>query len=248
MQTLERAEKILGCFSLNKPLWGLNELSQQVGIPKPSVYRICEALVEIGFLRKNPDKTYSLGLRLLELGSVVLSTLEVRKLAMEEIEKLQNLTGESIHLGILDGTEIVSIEALESSHSLRTRVYIGKRASLYCTAVGKALLAFLPKEQRDEIIEKLDLKPHTKNTITNKKELLKELERIRQRGYAVDNMEDEEGVKCVGAPILNSKRIAIASISISGPSMRITDEKIREYSKMVKEVARNISSKLGYFH
>lgn len=248
MHTLERAEKILNCFSLDKPSWGLSELSQKVGIPKPSVYRICEALVEIGFLKKNPDKTYSLGFRLLELGSIVLSTLEIRKVAMEEIEKLQNLTGESVHLGILDGIEIVSIEALQSSHSLSTRVYIGKRASLYCTAVGKALLAFLRKEQRDEIIEKLDLKPHTKNTITSKEELLKELEKIRQKGYAIDNMEDEEGVKCVGAPILNSKGIAIASISISGPSMRITDEKIKEYSKMVKEAARNISRKLGYLH
>jgi len=248
VQTLERAEKILNCFSLDKPLWGLSELSQRIGIPKPSVYRICEALVEIGFLRKNSDKTYSLGFRLLELGSIVLSTLEIRKVAMEEIEKLQNLTGESVHLGILDGTEVVSIEALESSHSLRTRVYIGKRASLYCTAVGKALLAFLPKEQREEIIEKLDLKPHTKNTITNKDKLLIELEETRQRGYAVDNMEDEDGVKCVGAPILNSKGVAIASISISGPSMRITDEKIEGYSEIVKEAARNISRKLGYLY
>ena len=246
MQTLKRAEKILECFSMEKPSLGLSELSEKTNIPKPSVYRICEALVRIGFLRKNLNKTYSLGFRLLELGSIVLSTLEIRKIAMEEIERLQNLTGESVHLGILDGTEVVSIEGLEGSHSLRTHVYIGKRASLYCTAVGKALLAFLPEDQMNTIIKKLDLKPHTKNTITDKDELLKELERIRERGYSIDNMEDEEGVRCVGAPILNSKNVAIASISISGPASRLSDEKIEEYSKLVKEAAKNISRKLGY--
>jgi len=246
MQTLIRAGKILSCFSLKKPRLSLVELTRETGLPKPTVYRICETLVKLGFLRKNSDKTYTLGFRLLELGSIVLSSLEIRKVAMEEMERLQNITGESVHLGILDGTEVVSIEALESPLPLRTRVFIGKRASLYSSAIGKALLAFLPEEQKREIVEKLDLKPHTKNTITDRKELMKELGRIKRRGYSVDDMEDSEGVRCVGAPILNSEGVAIASISISGPATRITKDKIRKYSKLVIEASQRISKKLGY--
>ena len=246
MQTLIRVGKILGCFSLKKPGLSLAEITRETGLPKPTVYRMCETLVKLGFLRKNSDKTYTLGFRLLELGSIVLSSLEIRKVAMEEMERLQNMTGESIHLGILDGTEVVSIEALESPLPLRTRVFIGKRASLYSSAIGKALLAFLPEDQKKEIVEKLDLKPHTKNTITDKRELMRELERIKRRGYSVDNMEDSEGIRCVGAPILNSEGVAIASISISGPATRITKDKIRKYSKLVIEASRRISKKLGY--
>ncbi len=238
--------EILNSFTLKEHTLSLSELAERTGIPKPSVYRICETLVNLGLLRKNSDKTYSLGYKLLELGSIVLSTIEIRKAAMEEMEKLHSITGESVHLGILDGTEVISIEALESPQPLRTKVYIGKRAALYSTAIGKALLAFLPEEQQREILEKIELEPHTKNTITNKQKLIEELKRTRERGYSIDNMEDEEGVRCVGAPILNQKGFAVASISISGPASRITEEKIEEYAKLVRKSAENISKKLGF--
>jgi len=246
MQTLKRAAKILNCFSIKKPSLSLGEIVKRTNIPKPTVYRICETLVKLDLLRKNSDKSYSLGYKLLELGSIVLSTLEVRKVATEVMEKLQSITGESVHLGILDGTHVLSIEALESPQSLRTKVYIGKRAALYSTAIGKALLAFLPEDQKREILEKITLEPRTKNTITDKKKLIEELKRIQERGYSVDNMEDEEGVRCVGAPILDNKGFAIASISVSGPASRITEDKIKEYAELVIKAANEISRKLGY--
>ncbi|PLV59048.1 IclR family transcriptional regulator [Thermotoga sp. KOL6] len=246
MQVLKRAVEILSCFSMRKPVLSLGEISEQTGMPKPTVYRICNALVELGILTKNPDKTYSLGYKLLELGSIVLSSLEIRKAAIDVMEQLQAITGESIHLGILEGTHVLSIEALESSQSLRTKVYIGKRASLYSTAIGKALLAFLPEKQQEEILEKIKLEPRTKNTITDKLKLIEELRKIRERGYSIDNMEDEEGIRCIGAPILNEKGFAVASISISGPASRISEDKIEEYAKLVTKAAKEISRRLGF--
>ncbi|MCD6552351.1 IclR family transcriptional regulator [Thermotoga sp.] len=246
MQTLKRTAEILSCFSIKEPTLSLGEIAERTGIPKPTVYRICETLVKLGLLKKNLDKTYSLGYKLLELGSIVLSTLEIRKVAIEVMEKLQSITGESVHLGILDGTHVLSIEALESPQPLRTKVYIGKRAALYSTAIGKALLAFLPEDQKRRILEKVILEPHTRNTITDKKKLIEELRKTQERGYSVDNMEDEEGVRCVGAPILNNKGFAIASISVSGPASRITEGKIKEYAELVIKAAREISKKLGY--
>lgn len=245
MQTYERANEIIKLFSLERTELNLSEIVKLTNLPKPSAYRICESLVTMGYLKKDSNKNYSLGLRFLELGSIVLSSLEIRKIAMEEIVKLQDLTNESVHLGVLDETEVISIEAIESNRSVRAKIWIGKRAPLYCTAVGKAILAFLPQTKRDQILEKIELKKYTNNTITDFDSLIKEIEKIRINGYAVDNMEHEEDVKCIGAPVFDAQNSIIASISLSGPFNRITKDKEKEFETLVKKTALNISKKLG---
>jgi DNA-binding IclR family transcriptional regulator len=246
VQGIERIIKILDSFSLDEPELTLKELTNKTGLPKPTVYRIAEALNELNILNKDENTTkYRIGVKLFELGSLYLETLEFRKLAFPEIEKLSKYTEESIHMGVLDGNEVTSIEGLGSTHNLQAKLWIGKRSPIYCTSIGKAILAFLPDKEQEEILSSVELKRYTKNTITDKKCLKRELESIRRQGFALDNEEHDEGIMCVGAPIFNNKGEAVASISISGPKIRMKEQKLEKYKKLLMDSVKRISYKLG---
>lgn len=247
MQSVERIVKIVSSFSLEESRLSLDDLTKKSGLPKATVYRIAEALCEEHVLEKDSlTSTYRIGIKLFELGSLYLSSMRLKDVAFAEMEKLHFQTGETIHMGILDGTEVVSIEGFESFKSLHTKLYIGKRAPLYCTAVGKAILAFLPEADREGLIDTLDLIPQTSKTITDKAKLREELERIRSRGTAFDKGENEDGIACVGAPIFDSSGVVVASISISGPIFRMEEEVMKKYSDLLKKVVSRISSALGH--
>ncbi|PNE17920.1 transcriptional regulator, IclR family protein [Mesotoga sp. Brook.08.YT.4.2.5.1] len=247
MQSVERIVRIVNSFSLEKSKLSLDDLTKKSGLPKATVYRIAEALCKEHMLEKDTlTSTYRIGIKLFELGSLYLSSMRLKDVAFTEMEKLHLKTGETIHMGILDGNEVVSIEGFESSRSLHTKLLIGKRAPLYCTAVGKAILAFLPDADREEMIEALDLVPQTSRTITDKNTLREELETIRLRGTAFDKGENEEGVACVGAPVFDSSGEVVASISISGPIFRMGEKMMFEYSNLLKEVVERISATQGY--
>jgi DNA-binding IclR family transcriptional regulator len=247
MQSIERVVKILSSFSLDKARLSLDDLTKKSGLPKATVYRIAEALCREHMLEKDSlTSTYRIGIKLFELGSLYLSSMRLKDAAFIEMERLHSRTGETIHMGILDGMEVVSIEGFESSKSLHTRLFIGRRAPIYCTAVGKAILAFLPDAVREEMVEALNLVPQTSKTITDKCALREELEGIRSRGTSFDRGENEEGVACVGAPIFDSSGDVVASISISGPIFRMGEKVMAEYSDLLKEVVERISSALGH--
>jgi len=246
-KSVKKAIKILEAFSENDFEMSLSEISKKINLPKATTYRIIETLKDGGLIDQKPDNgKYKLGLKLFELGSLVFKKLKLREVALPYMEALSKECGETIHLGILQGDKVVSIESCESSFDLRSNIYIGKRAPLYCTGVGKALLAFLSPEEICNFLQQSKRKKYTANTITDADELEKELEKIRKEGFAVDNMEHEEGIRCVAAPIRNYENKVIASISISGPSIRITEEKIPQLASMVKETAENISKRLGF--
>lgn len=246
MQGIERIIKILDSFSLDEPELTLKELTKKTGLPKPTVYRIAEALNKVNILSKDDNVSkYRIGVKLFELGSLYLETLELRKLAFPEIEKLSKYTEESIHMGVLDGNEVTSIEGLGSTHNLQAKLWIGKRSPIYCTSIGKAILAFLPKKEQEEILTTIEFKRYTENTITDKKNLKKELESIRRQGFALDNEEHDEGIMCVGAPIFNNKGEVVASISISGPKIRMKEQKLEKYKKLLMDSVKRISDKLG---
>lgn len=246
MQSVKRIIKILDSFSLDEPELTLNKLTKKTGLPKPTVYRISEALYDANILSKDGSTSkYRIGVKLFELGSLYLETLELRKLAFPEIEKLSKFTEESIHMGVLDGNEVTSIEGLGSTHNLQTKLWIGKRSPIYCTSIGKAILAFLPVEKRENILNSIELKKFTKNTISKKEELREELKKIREQGFALDNEEHDEGIMCIGAPIFNNKNHVVASISISGPKIRMTTERMEKYKKLLLESVKIISDKLG---
>jgi DNA-binding IclR family transcriptional regulator len=153
---------------------------------------------------------------------------------------------ETVHLTVLEGNEVLYVDCLESSKRLRTYSVIGVRAPLYCTSVGKAILAFLDNEEQNRILDTITFEKFTENTITDKSFLKDELRTIAQRGYAVDNMEHEEGLRCVGAPIRNHAGKVFAAISVSGPSQRITLGNVSEIGKVVIAQAESISKQLGY--
>jgi DNA-binding IclR family transcriptional regulator len=247
LKSVEKALQLLEAFSINHPELSVSELEVRLSLPKVSIYRFLRVLLKRGFLTQNPQtRKYRLGIKVFELGSLVLRNMELRKAAFPLIEELAQHSGETVHLGILDGKEAVSIEGAESGHSLRISLPIGKRVYLHSTGIGKAILAFLQNEEIEEIIQEKGLPRFMENTITDPDVLKKALQLIRERGYAVDNEENEPGVRCVAAPILDSSQHVIASLSISGPSVRITEERIPELATMVIETSHKVSQALGY--
>jgi len=247
IQSIDRALQVLELFSLEKPEWGVTEISKALNIYKSNVHNILSTLIEKDFVKKDPKTNkYTLGIKFFELGSVVIKNLNLRKIAHPYLEELSKEFNETVHLGVLVEGEVLSIEQEESSQSLCPRIFIGKRAPLHCTGVGKAIMAYLPKDKFDSTIKEKGLIRYTENTITNIEELEKELEKIRKQGYAVDNMEHEEGVRCVAGPIRDYTGKVIASMSISGPAFRIDENNIPNIAKKVKECCDYISEEMGY--
>jgi DNA-binding IclR family transcriptional regulator len=246
LKSLRKAIRVLEAFSMREPRLPLTEIARRVGLPLSTAHRILATLHGEGFVDRDADRDqYRLGIRLLELGSIVLSTMELHREALPFIEALSRESGETIHLGIFDGTQVVSIEKMDSLHGLASNVTIGKGAPAYCTGVGKALLAFQP----DSVVEAVcrqGLTRHTPNTVTSPRRLREELTHVRASGYALDNMEHELGVRCIAAPIRNHTGAVIASLSISGPATRIRAEDVPRLAERVKEVAGKLSTQLGH--
>ncbi len=247
IQSLERALNILSLFTENKMEWGITEISKALGLQKSTVHRLVSTLEEQGFLRQEQATSrYLLGLKFLALSNVTIASLDVRKVALPWMEKLRSEVGETVHLGVLDDGEVISIETAKTWQTLRPAFDIGKRAPLYCTAVGKAIMAFLSEDEIERIINVCGLKKFTERTITEPEALKAQLAEVRRLGYSVDNMEHEEGIRCVGAPIRDYTGAVVASLSISGPSLRIKMERVPELSRLVKDAAAKISAELGY--
>ncbi len=249
IQSIDRALQVLELFSLEKPEWGITEISKNLNIYKSNVHNILTTLVERGFVIKDSktDK-YKLGIKFFELGSVVIKNMDLRKIAHPHIEKLSKEFNETVHLGVLDKGRVISIEREESGQSLSPRIFIGKRAPLHCTAVGKAIMAYLSEDEVSLIVKEKGLEKYTENTIIDREKLEKEFLKIRKQGYAVDNMEHEEGVRCVAGPIRDHTGEVIASMSVSGPAFRINENNISNIAKKVKEYCDCISNEMGYIN
>jgi IclR family transcriptional regulator, KDG regulon repressor len=246
LKSLRKAMRILECFSLQEPRLSLTHIASNVGLPLSTTHRILATLRDVGIVEQEGDRDlYRLGLKLLELGSMVLANMEVHREALPFIEALVRETGETVHLGVFDGTQVVSIEKMDSPHGLASNITVGKGAPAYCTAVGKALLAFQPESAVEQICRKR-LTRYTPRTITNPARLREELEKVRTFGYAVDDSEHQPDVRCVAAPIRNYSGGVVASLSISGPATRVPKEAIPALAERVKEVAAKLSSRLGY--
>lgn len=246
-QTIDRTLQVLSLFTIDRPEWGVTEISEALNFYKSTVYNILATLEARGFVLKDPvTEKYRLGIKFLELGSVVLQQLDLKRIAHPYMEKLSKEFNETVHLGVLVDGEVLSIELQESSRSLRPVIYVGKRAPLHCTAVGKAIMAHLSEDEISEVIAAHGLKRFTPNTITDPAELSIEFERIRAMGYALDNMEHEEGVRCVAAPIRDLSGRVIASMSVSGPAYRVNEQNQEEIARRVKQYCEQISVEMGY--
>lgn len=223
------------------------ELADLLGIHKTSVYRYINTLLEMGYIRTDGNGVYHLGNKILELGSHMLRRMPLRETAHPFLVKLSAETQKTVHLCVLDGPDVVYIDKVESQRSLPIISRIGSRAPAYCTGVGKALLSSLPSDQVVEILRKTPLVKRTETTITDPVQLLEELKQTRDRGYAVDNCEHEEGIKCFAAMIKGYGGETVGAISITGLKREFDDrQQAEKLSEEVKRAAVAISQALGY--
>jgi DNA-binding IclR family transcriptional regulator len=251
VQAIERGCKILDALGTRKQSYSIQDLSSRLNLPKPTIHRILSTLRHFGFVAQDEvSKEYRLGFRLVELGYTVLDQIDLRKIAEPFLTKLANRVAETVHLVILDQGEIVyldKVEKVSDPRSLRMVSRIGMRNYAHSCAVGKVLLAPLSDDERAQIVEKKGLPQLTRNTIVNFSKLNKHLAEVRAQGYAVDDEENEEGIRCVAAPVRNDRGSVIAAISISGPTVRMGEKRIHnDLKSRVMKTALEISKKLGY--
>ncbi|MED1642745.1 IclR family transcriptional regulator [Brevibacillus agri] len=247
IQSVDRAIDILELFSLTEPELSVKEISDRLKLSKSTVHGLMKTLEHRGYLEQKPtDQKYKLGLRLFELGNLVGSGMELRNLAYPIIQSLVATLQETVHLVVLDKDEVVYVEKVEAPASLRMYSMLGKRAPLYCTGGGKALFAYLDEATVDRILQQADLRALTPFTLTDPEAIKRELQKIREQGYAIDDEEIEIGLKCVAAPIFNHEGKVIASISCAGPKHRFSDDKMTTFIQEVKHAALALSRRFGY--
>jgi DNA-binding IclR family transcriptional regulator len=247
INSIIRACNILKCLSKDKTHFKISEVARQLHLDRSATYRILLSLERCGLVEKD-EKTgeYSLGMAAFEIGNVYLRQMDFVQISKPFMADLALKVQETVHLAVLSDTEIVYVDKNDSPRSLGVMSKIGQRAPVYCTALGKILLAHQPKDELSRIIGEIKLKPFTKNTITSKKRLIQELKVIREKGYALDQREYEEDVECIGAPIRNHLGDAIAALSISGPQRKINTPLEKQFISQVIKAASLVSSKMGY--
>lgn len=242
--TLVKGLQLLEQMARSQRALGVTELASRLELGKSNVHRLLQALVEMGYAQRNSsDGTYLATLKLWELGNALEARLTIKAAALDAMEQLLQETRETVHLSVLDGDDAMFILMLDSPEPVRAHLDIGERRPAYCVAAGKAILAW----QDDSYVERMSrrLKPHTDKTITKPVPFLRELERIRSVGYAVNRGEWRASVWGIASPILNGQGQAMASIGISGPSVRIKPALVKRLGSEVMAAAHAVSARLA---
>ncbi len=237
---------ILKVFSEHEAL-SLNEICEITNIPKTSVVRMVSSLEEMGFLVRQEDRKYALGLMFLHFGQLVSERMDVRKIALPIMYNLRDQINEAVNLIIPDGNEAIYVEKVDTSQMVRVYTRIGRRAPFYAGACPRILLAFMPDDRRDQYLDSVDLKKIASGTIVDKYELYQLLSESRKTGYAVSFSELEDGSAAVAAPIRNHEGNVIAAISIAGPESRFREYLLQNLVDRVLQAALQISLKLGWY-
>lgn len=223
----------------------LAEVIRGADVPKATALRLLDALAGAGLVRCDDAGRYRLGPQCAVWGSAFIDHLDLRSEAADLLAELAEASGETAHLGIADGIRILYIDKIDSPHSLRMFSRVGATNPMYCTALGKAILAFAPPATVDEVVA-AGLARRTENTLTDAESLRAELARVRRRGYAVDDVENEEGVRCTGAPVFDHHGRVAAALSVAGPVSRMTRERLATLSPRVAAAGLELSRRLGY--
>lgn len=223
----------------------LKEISQYTALNKSTAHGILATLEHERFVVRTSNGAYALGLRLLELGTAAVTRLDLRSQATEVLHNLVRRFGETVHLVTREGADVVYIDKVESSQSVRIVSQVGSRLPAVCTGVGKAILAVLPSDELERLLAGVELKPYTRNTITEMHRLREQLQEVRRRGYAIDDEEIVDGLRCVAAPIFNHTGSCVAALSLSGPSARMGFSRLGEMIPALCEGAAEVSRRLG---
>lgn len=223
----------------------LVDIVAETGLPKTTCHRILGTLTHMGLLRVDDQGRFGPGALLLAMGMNFLSQTDIRSLARPLMEQLAMETQETCHLGVMQFPWVVYLDKVESPLAIRMHSEVGAINPIYCTGLGKAVVAFSPPEVVDEVCE-LPLEARTPRTITSPGELRRELAKIRDRGFAIDDVENEAGIRCVGAPILGHDGNAVAALSLAGPETRLTLDVAMQLGASLLDTAQRISAQIGY--
>jgi len=246
VQSIHRGLAILEEIAFSGNQYGVTELARKLGLNKTTVYRLLSTMEAKGYIEQNPETgRYGLGLRVLELGSAALNKMTLRSVALPFLEELMSRTNEAVNLVVLNNGEALYIEKVESQSTIRMHFQVGKRSPAHCTAVGKVLMASNPKDM-ERILNDKPLIRFTPNTITSQELLRDHLRQVAEQGYAIDDEEQEPGVRCIAAPVRDHTGRVVAAISVSGPVMRISRQRFDDLIPEIMATAEKISARLGY--
>jgi IclR family acetate operon transcriptional repressor len=244
--SVQRCLRLLSLFAQAPDGLSASEVAKQSGLPVSTVHRFLANLENAGFLAYATTGKYHLGISSFSIGHAALAQLDIRRLSLPYLQALNRKTRETIHLTVRNGLSAVYVEKLDSPEKLRIFSHIGASVPLYCTAVGKVMLAYLPQEELDGILEQLELRRMTPSTLSDPAELRRHLQRVRKNGYAFDLEEHEAHIRCVAAPIWDPSGEVNASLSLTAPVVRMALPRLRELAPVLQEAGLRISKELGY--
>lgn len=225
----------------------LGEISRALGLNKSTAHRFVTTLVNAGYVRRDPaDRTYSLTTRIVEVATQVMQRLEIHRVVRPVLEDLAHSVGETVHLGILDGYDLVYIDKVEGHSPVQMAAKVGSRGVCHSTALGKVLLSVQPEEVWDDYIRDRGLVRRTERTITSRHAFVAELRRVRRQGWAADHVENEEGIRCVGAPVRDQWGTVVAAMSISGWTLSMTEGRVDDLVPLLLGQATRASQLLGF--
>jgi DNA-binding IclR family transcriptional regulator len=243
---LQRGLRLLQLFSQSERGLTAKQVTKLSGLPFSTVHRFLVNLETAGYLNCSAEGLYYLGVACFEVGQAALGQLDIRRLSLPYLQELNHQTRETIHLTVRHGLFAVYVEKLDSPEQLRIHSRIGASVPLYCTAVGKVMLAFTPHEEREKLVRQLELKRLTPNTVGSLQELRTELYRVEKNGYACDLEEHELHIRCIAAPIWDHTGGIHASLSITAPMVRMPVSRLRQLAPLIQQAGLRISRELGY--
>ncbi len=247
IQSVDRALFILEFLKNNPKGYGVTEIATHLQIAKSSAHRLLTTLEKHNYVQKTGNGNYSLGLKFIEMNNCVVTNLDILAIAHPLIEALCHEVDEIVHLVQLRGDEVVYIDKVENNHSIRIYSQVGRTAPLYCTGVGKVILAYQERSFVENYIQSIkEFKLFTPYTVKNRSELENKLLSIQSLGYGFDNQEHELDISCIAAPIFNHSKEVQFAISVTGPTVRMTEEKLMKIVPAILKCANEISIKLGY--
>jgi DNA-binding IclR family transcriptional regulator len=247
-QSIEKCFTLLDCLHSFRDMPTLEEMAKASGYKKTTCFRLLKTMRSLGIVELAPGtKQYRYGPRLAAVGLTALKKMNLRQAALPILMRLRDETGETVNLTLLSGSEILYVERVMSDYLVNVNVNVGDRLPVYCASMGKAILAFLPQGRLERILSAIDFKPKTEKTLVSRTALLKELEEIRARGFAINDEELEKGLRAVAAPVFNYQGEAFAATNIAWTTARHPDRStFDENAVRILAAAEEISRLMGY--
>ncbi len=245
VRVLERAVSVLSTLARKKREMGVTEIATATALSKATVHRILGTLEDHHVIIRLENGHYRIGPAALLWADAYTAQLDLVEVARPALRNIWEETRETVHLTVYEQNEAYYLDKLESPHPVRMHSRIGASLKLYSSAAGRAILAYLPEHEQKAYFRKNDMPALTENTRTDLMEIMEMLDRIRTRGWAEENQENEVGIRCIGAPILDCRTYPLGAISVSAPAYRFDDRTADETARKVRDAAWNISSRLG---